>query len=391
MSERNRTCQPGRTTPHPDTQPGPTTRQTPFSERGDVPLSGHTVNKFRRSAVFLLNIEGLTASKMNILHYLAVQYEALVVLLQETQCACADKLTIPGFALAESSLSRKHDLATFVHDRLKWSLVDQSPATSETKWLCVDVDGYRTVNVYKPPPTRLQASDLPVFPHPVLYASDFNCPHVCWGHRTSSADGECLVAWSSLNDLVPLHEPKDVATFHSGRWNTGTNSDLAFVSVGPDSRVPNRRILETFPRSQHRPSTIVRPRLALPVPSKPAKRWNFRKANWSHYNTLTNKLSKTLLPPDSPDVDLAYQDFCKSLEQQPKILSHAIVEITTYRVGMLSAIISTVHFCSRLKESTLTGLPLPCSSGSTKNAEIDGLRQFRLSTFCTLAKKHIAC
>ena len=63
-------------------------------------------------------------------------------------------------------------------------------------------------------------------------------------------------------------------------------------------------------------------------------------------------------------------------EQQPKILSHAVVEITTYRVGMLSARISTVHFCSRLKEATLTGLPLHCSSDSTRKAEIDGPRQY---------------
>ena len=178
MSDRNRTSQPGRATPHPDVKPGPTIRQTPFSGRGDVPLSGHTVNKFRRPAVLQLNIEGLTASKMNILHHLAVKYQALVILLQETQSTCANKLTILGFALAGSSLSRKHGLATFVQDQLKWTFVDQSPAISETEWLCVDVDGYRIVNVYKPPPRRLQASGLPVFPYPVLYAGNFNCPQV---------------------------------------------------------------------------------------------------------------------------------------------------------------------------------------------------------------------
>ena len=50
----------------------------------------------------------------------------------------------------------------FVHDLLKWSLVDQSPTTSETEWLCMEVDGYRIVNVYKPTPVRLQVSNLPV-------------------------------------------------------------------------------------------------------------------------------------------------------------------------------------------------------------------------------------
>ena len=107
-----------------------------------MPLSGHTVNSFRKPAVLQLNIDGLTPSKMNVLHYLAVEYKALVILLQETHCTCADKLTIPGFALAGSFLSRKHGLATFVHDRLKWNFVDQFRATSETEWLCVYRDGY---------------------------------------------------------------------------------------------------------------------------------------------------------------------------------------------------------------------------------------------------------
>ena len=164
-----------------------------------------------------LNIERLTVSKMNVLHHLAVQHEALLILLQETLWTCADKLTISGFALAGSSLSRKHGLAAFVHDWLKWTLVDWFPTTSETEWLCVDVDGCRLVNVYKPLPTRLQASDLPMFPHPVHYVDDFNCLHVNWGYRTSSTDGECLVAWANFNGLVPLHNPKDVAIFHSGR------------------------------------------------------------------------------------------------------------------------------------------------------------------------------
>ena len=92
----------------------------------------------------------------------------------------------------------------------------------------------------------------------------------------------------------------------------------AFVSVGPDSRLPDRRILEKFPRSQHRPSLIVPPRLTLSVPSMPVKRWNFRKAKWSHYNALTNQLAKSLLPPDTSDVDRAYQDFCNAISTAAK-------------------------------------------------------------------------
>ena len=50
----------------------------------------------------------------------------------------------------------------------------------------------------------------------------------------------------------------------------------------------------------------------------PVKRWNFRMAKWSHYIALTYKFAKTLLPPDSLDVDAAYQDFCNTIKKATK-------------------------------------------------------------------------
>ena len=99
------------------------------------------------NSLLQLNIEGLTASKMNVLHHLAIQLEAFVILLQETHCISAEKLVLSNYQLAGFYLSRKHGLATFVHERLKWTLYNQSPTTSETEWLCVD---YKIVNIYKP-------------------------------------------------------------------------------------------------------------------------------------------------------------------------------------------------------------------------------------------------
>ena len=64
-----------------------------------------------------------------------------------------------------------------------------------------------------------------------------------------------------------LYNAKEAASFYSGRWNTGTNPDLAFASVGPNSRLPDRRVLEKFPRWQHRPSLITPPRFDTAVPS----------------------------------------------------------------------------------------------------------------------------
>ena len=249
---------------------------------------------------------------MNVLHHLAMQSEALVILIQEIHCTDAEEV-----GTSKLPTSRKHGLATFVHERLRYTLLDQSPPTSEIEWLCVDVDGYKIVNVYKPSPTRLRILDLPVFPHPCLYAGDFICRHADWGYDDNSPDSECLAGWESINCLALLYNAKDAASFYSGRWNTGTNPDLAFASVGPNSRLPDRRVLESSPGHNidlhllHHQGLLWQCQACLL--SK-----EFRKAKWSHYIALTNKFAKTLLPPDSLDVDAAYQDFCNTIKKTAK-------------------------------------------------------------------------
>ena len=130
---------------------------------------------------------------------------------------------------------------------------------------------------------------------------------------STAKEGRLLSAWlvgQGINNLVLLYNPKGLTSFHSGHWNSSTNPDLAFASADLYSRLPDRPVLEKFPKSQHRPSLITPPRLALSLPSIPVKRWNFRKATWSQYRALTNNFAKALLPPDSADVDQVNQDFC---------------------------------------------------------------------------------
>ena len=75
---------------------------------------------------------------------------ALVILLQETHCTSVRRLVLRNYQLAGFFLSRNHGLATFAHERLKWTLFHQSPPTSETECLYVDVEVYKIVNVYTP-------------------------------------------------------------------------------------------------------------------------------------------------------------------------------------------------------------------------------------------------
>ena len=156
----------------------------PFSEQSDkcsahkMPFSGHIIKKFRRPTILQLNIKGLKASKMMVLQEL----EVLVIVLQETHCTTTKKLVIANFERAGPSLSKKHGLATLVNEQLKWTLRSQSPPSSNTEWLCMDVD-------------------LPVFPHPSVYTDNFKSPHTDWGYNTNSADRDFLVTWANFNNL----------------------------------------------------------------------------------------------------------------------------------------------------------------------------------------------
>ena len=203
----------------------------------------------------------------------------------------------------------------------------------------------------------------------------------------NSPDGDCLADWASINCLALLYNVKDGASFYSSRCNTGTNPDLAFASAGPNSHLPDRRVLENFPRSQHRPSLITPPRFAMAVPSMPVKRWNFRKAKWSHYIALTNKLTKTLLPPDSLDVDAAYQDFCNTIKKASKKTIPR-----GYRNNYIPCWDAECEslcktFCSLLRETTQVWVIQLCLPSLTENGGIDGPRHFGALTFQTLVEK----
>ena len=62
----------------------------------------------------------------------------------------------------------KHGLSTFVHERLRYMLLDPSSSKSEIELLCLNVNDYKIVNVYKSPSTRLLSPGSPSFPSPAF-------------------------------------------------------------------------------------------------------------------------------------------------------------------------------------------------------------------------------
>ena len=170
----------------------------------------------------------------------------------------------------------------------------------------MDINGYKIVSVYK---------------------ND-------WDYTSNSADSDCLASLSGINNLILLHNLKTQVAYTLAVGIQEQNADLAFVCVGSDNCLPDRLILEKFCWSQHRPSLFVPPKFALLMPSRPVKRWNFCKANWIHYIAMTNKLAKSLLPPDLLNVDQAFWDFCNAIKKAAKKSISVVIEVTTNHVGV---------------------------------------------------------
>ena len=232
-------------------------------------------------AILQLNVEGLTRSKRDIIKQLAKEHSAVVLLLQETHSSTDEDLKISGYTM----------VSAIHHQRI-----------------AAVIDGVRIVNVYKPPLAMF--TGLPAFAHPTIYADDFNCQHNDWGYSYTTRNGDALSDWASESDLSRLYNNKNPPSFHSGRWKSGTNPDLAFTTTNRDSAVPSpiRTVIGKFPRSQHRPSIIIHPALITPTPSYPVPRWNFRKANWDAFTRDSESLADSLDKPCKGNINKCYDE-----------------------------------------------------------------------------------
>ena len=120
----------------------------------------------------------------------------------------------------------------------------------------------------------------------------------------------------------------------------------------------------------------------------PVKQWNFGKPKWSHYIALTNKFTKTLLPPDSLDVDAAYQDFCNTIKKAAKktIPRRYQNNYISCWDAECESLYKTFLQSPQGDNSSLAATALLAKLD--RSGGIDGPRQFGTLTSHTLVEKH---
>ena len=149
--------------------------QAPLLERTEISVVEEGVTLLQ------LNVEGLTKAKINVIEHLAQKYNPTAILLQETHVSGTSRLKICGYQLAAHTKSNIYGTASFVKNGFKWKIAATCPDDSILNWTAVEVEGTTVINVYKPPVSALNKSDIPIFPLPCIYAGDFNCHSTAWG------------------------------------------------------------------------------------------------------------------------------------------------------------------------------------------------------------------
>lgn len=254
------------------------------------------------SRICQLNVEGVSRSKCEYISKFAVERNLKVLLLQETHSASAEDLDARGkidcFHLVVAEHSSVHGIATYVKQGIPGVSVVESCTRNNVYRSVVRLGKLSITNVYKSPQVAWADPPLHIQPHPALYAGDFNSHHTEWGYRASDENGETIMNWATMGELMSVHDGKDLKTFHSKIHHTESNPDLCFVS-GDSEGIPlpvTREVLPAFPNSQHRP-VIIEVGLSIPiVTSVPRPRWNFQKANWNQFSRLVNSAVR-FIPP----------------------------------------------------------------------------------------------
>ena len=98
----------------------------------------------------------------------------------------AKQLQIPGFNIIAAIHHPKHGIATYARSDVPNGVVATSLSSDPLQWIAALIDGITTINVYKPP--SIPFTHLPQYPHPAIYAGDFNCQHTSWGYRNDTTD-----------------------------------------------------------------------------------------------------------------------------------------------------------------------------------------------------------
>lgn len=171
-------------------------------------------------------------------------------------------------------------------------------------------------NIYCPADKELSLQRLQTPQENCIVLGDFNSHSTNWGYNETDKRGDEVEDWQIDSKMLLLNDPEDPPSFYSRRWLTTSTPDLAFATDNV-AKLTERRVLSQLGGSDHKPIKLSLDLDYSPYNPKTFPRWNYRKANWEAFATLTNQYTKSVKDNDQK-INRATSNFNKAILKAAK-------------------------------------------------------------------------
>ena len=123
-----------------------------------------------------------------------------------------------------------------------------------------------------------------------IVIGDFNSHSPSWGYPEQDARGEEVEDWQTCSNLLLINHADNPPTYFSRSWIKTSTSDLDFATDEIALKTC-REVDNQLGGSDHRPVILTIDNLAQRGEALHFTTWNYKKAKWDLFRSLTNEMS----------------------------------------------------------------------------------------------------
>ena len=267
--------------------------ESPSMARGDQSNATSHTQPLR---IMHWNAEGVRQKKLELSNFLKVN-NIDVCCIQETHLNKNHRFFIRGYELYRQDREDrpKGGVLTLVRNSLS-SVETKCSGDSDTEYITVNVilngKNLTICNIYSPPNKMIQLPVPSTNQTDWIIVGDFNSHSPSWGYKDLNSKGEEVEDWIITNNLILINKSSDPPTFFSRAWQTTSCPDLA-IATDSIQKITEREVCSQLGGSDHKP-VILTLKKQVSRQSKFPPSWNYKKANWSLYKSLTDKNTSSI-------------------------------------------------------------------------------------------------
>ena len=241
--------------------------------------------------ILQVNIAGINSKLLELRKILKEKY-VHIALIQETTLSKKGKISVPGYTSYRCTCVHQcQGVMTLIHNDVQATVTNIPEGDVDIQKIEVWTDSskhptYKLFNTYYPPSS---CRDLPfnstTYKKTVI-AGDFN-PHLpSLGYSNYNQRGLNVEKMCNTSNLILLQNKESPPTLLHKAHGTTSRPDLTMISADIIDMI-SITVLEDI-GSDHRPMLIKLDCQRTCIRGKRRTLWNFKKANWKDFQTLTN-------------------------------------------------------------------------------------------------------